>query len=193
MGRPAAFDREEVLQKATNLFWEQGYSATGVADLVEATRLKPGSLYAAFHSKEDLFLAALDHYGHRSVATIQAMLTGSASPLEGIRRCLLQIADEVAGDRASQGCLLVNTTLELGRHGGAIQKRVKAHFNQIERLFRDALLQARTRGELAPDKNPDALAAFLLSSIWGLRVLGGTAPTRKRAKDIVKQLLSILE
>jgi TetR/AcrR family transcriptional repressor of nem operon len=192
MGRPAAFDRDEVLQKATNLFWEHGYSATGVADLVEATRLKPGSLYAAFHSKEDLFLAALDHYGHRSVATLQAVLTASASPLEGIRRCFLQISDEVSGDRAGQGCLLVNATLEQGRHGGAIQKRIKAHFNQIEGLFRDALVQARARGELAPDKDPDALAAFLLSSIWGLRVLAGTAPTRKRARAIVKQLLAIL-
>ncbi len=50
MARPAQFDRGEILDKAMQTFWEHGYSATSMANLVETTELNPGSLYAAFES-----------------------------------------------------------------------------------------------------------------------------------------------
>ena len=66
MARPAQYDRDKILDKAMQTFWEHGYHATSISDLVEATRLQPGSLYAAFESKRGLFLAALDHYAGQS-------------------------------------------------------------------------------------------------------------------------------
>ncbi len=192
MGRPAAFEREEVLQRAMNAFWEYGYSGIGVAELGKVMKLKPGSLYAAFRSKEDLFLAVLEMYGRQSITRIEAALAASDSPVDGIRRYFFQLADEIAGGKAKRGCLLVNTVLELGRHGGVVQEHVNSHLQRIEKLFKDALTEARDRGELPPDKDPKALAAFLMSGIWGLRVLGGTSPGQKRARDVVGQLLSAL-
>ena len=62
MARPVSFDREQVLERATAVFWERGFCETSMSQLVDATRLQPGSLYAAFRSKEGLFLEALDHY-----------------------------------------------------------------------------------------------------------------------------------
>lgn len=55
MARPQAFDQQQVLQNAMELFWRQGYASTSVRDLTEATRLQPGSLYGAFKSKRQLF------------------------------------------------------------------------------------------------------------------------------------------
>ncbi|WP_159715897.1 TetR/AcrR family transcriptional regulator, partial [Geminicoccus flavidas] len=66
-GRPRAFDREAALAKATRLFWLKGYEATSISDLTEAMGIGSPSLYAAFGSKEALYLEALryyaDHYG----------------------------------------------------------------------------------------------------------------------------------
>jgi TetR/AcrR family transcriptional repressor of nem operon len=193
MGRPATFEREEVLHKAMDAFWEHGYSGIGVADLGRVMRLKPGSLYAAFNSKEDLFLAVLELYGRQSLDRIEAALAAADSPLAGIRRYFRQLADEIASGRAGRGCLLVNTVLELGRRGGVVQEHVNGHLGRIEKLFRNALLEARKRGELPAGKDPKALAAFLMSGIWGLRVLSGTSPGQKRARDIVAQLLTVLD
>lgn len=193
MGRPAVFEREDVLQKAMHAFWEHGYSGVGVAELGKVMKLKPGSLYAAFHSKEDLFLAVLELYGSQSITRIETALAAAESPVAGIRSYFLQLADEIAGGRAQRGCLLVNTVLELGRRGGVVQEHVNSHLRRIEKLFRDALTEARKRGELSPDKDPKALAAFLMSGIWGLRVLAGTSPGRKRARDVVGQLLTVLD
>lgn len=192
MARPAQFERDEVLAKAMEAFWNHGYCATSMADLVEATDLKPGSLYAAFQSKEDLFLATLDYYGQESAARVEQALAKADSPLEGIRRYFRQLAREVADPRAKRSCFLVNTVLELARQNKAVQKRVNRHLGAIETLFRRALETAQARGELARDKDPKALAAFLMSNIWGLRVLGGTAPAPERTRAVVNQLLRLL-
>jgi TetR/AcrR family transcriptional repressor of nem operon len=174
-------------------FWEHGYCATSMARLVEATELKPGSLYAAFKSKEGLFLAVLDYYGERSKARIKQALSTSDSPLEGIRAYFQQLVDSMTTPGARHSCLLVNTVLELAREDAAVREQVNRHFNAIETCFRSALEDARVRGELAPHKDPAALAAFLMSGIWGLRVLAGTAPEQDRAQAIVEQLLKLLE
>jgi TetR/AcrR family transcriptional repressor of nem operon len=193
MARPTQFEREDVLEKAMQAFWDHGYCATSMADLVEVTDLKPGSLYAAFKSKEGLFLAALDHYGERSVARVERALAEAGSPLEGIRGYFRQLAKDATDPQAKSGCFLVNTVLELARQDEAVQKRVNRHLGAIETLFRHALEAAQANGELSPDKDPKALAAFLMTNIWGLRVLGGTGPAPGRARAIVNQLLKSLD
>lgn len=193
MARPAQFKREEVLEKAMRAFWDHGYGATSLTDLVEVTDLNPGSLYAAFESKESLFLAALDHYGERSVARVERTLAEAESPLAGIRDYLLQLGEDAASPRAKRSCLLVNTVLEQARQNKTVQKRVNRHLDTIEALFRRALETAQANGELSPDKDPGALATFLMCNIWGLRVLGGTAPTPERVRAVVSQLLAILD
>jgi TetR/AcrR family transcriptional repressor of nem operon len=193
MARPAQFARDEVLEKAMQAFWDQGYNATSIADLVDKTDLRPGSIYAAFDSKEGLFLAALDHYAEHSVAKIEHVLKGADSPLEGIRIFFRKLGSEAAGERANRSCLLVNTVLEMARQNEAVQKRVNRHLGTIEALFRHALETAQASGELPSDKDPKALATFLMTSIWGLRVLGGTNPAPARTRSVVNQLLTLLE
>lgn len=54
-GRPKVFDRDAALDKAMTLFWQHGYEATSLSDLVEATGAKAPTLYAEFTNKEGLF------------------------------------------------------------------------------------------------------------------------------------------
>ena len=193
MARPVQFKHEDVLDSAMQIFWKQGYAATSVTDLIAATKLKPGSLYAAFKSKEGLFLAALDHYGERSAERIRQTLANADSPLAGIRGYFHQMARSAADSTAQHSCFLVNTALELARNDEVVREHVNRYFDRIENLFLDALVAARKNGELAPEKDPAALATFLMSGIWGLRVLEGTHPTQERAAVVVEQLLQQLE
>ncbi len=193
MARPIQFERDDVLEKAMQAFWDKGYNVTSMSDLVNVTDLRPGSIYAAFDSKEGLFLATLDHYAERSVTKIERALTETVSPLEGIRNFFRKLGRETAGQHANRSCLLVNTVLEMARQNETVQKRLNRHLGTIEALFLHALESAQTKGELSPNKDPKALAAFLMTSIWGLRVLGGTNPAPARTRSVINQLLTLLE
>lgn len=192
MARPATYDREEVLGRATAVFWERGYADTSINQLVQATRLQPGSLYAAFESKEGLFLAVLDHYAAQSLARLREHLSAAADPLSGVRSFFdgLARADRAA---AIRGCLLVNTAIEVGRQDSRIRSRVRDHLAAIEGCLRDALQQARDNGDLAPDKSPADLAGFLMATIWGLRVLGATGVDPRAAQRVVRQAFTLLD
>ena len=62
MARPREFDIDHVLNAAMHAFWQRGYEATSLADLMEATGLQKGSLYKAFGDKHSLFMQALNRY-----------------------------------------------------------------------------------------------------------------------------------
>src|SRR6201981_3547121 len=61
-GRPRSFDTEAAVERAMAVFWSRGYHGTALPDLLRATKLSRGSLYAAFGDKHSLFLRALDRY-----------------------------------------------------------------------------------------------------------------------------------
>lgn len=192
MARPIEFDKDQVLEKALDTFWRQGYCATSISDLVEATQLKRGSLYAAFESKQDLLLASIDFYGRRSVASIQHCLDQAGTPLEGIRAYFKELEKEAKKDRLKRGCFLVNTMLELGSHNEKVRLRLNHYLEAIEACFRNALQIASEKGELSPEKDPAALAKFLMTNIWGIRVLNKTRSDKKALSAVINELFAVL-
>lgn len=124
MARPVSFDRNEVLGQATALFLERGYCETSIAQLVKATHLQPGSLYAAFQSKEGLFLAALDHYAQLKLKRVRDAFSKAPDPLQGAENFLQMAAGDCGRTDSQCGCLMVNTVLEAARHNPNVQQRV---------------------------------------------------------------------
>lgn len=193
MARPVEFDREEVLDQIMSTFWEKGYCATRISDLVRATRLKPGSIYAAFKSKEGLFLAAIDHYGKRSVARVRQALEGEENPLDGIEKVLEQLVVETDADIRQRGCLLVNTALEVAPHNEAVRERVSLYLDSIEQCFLEALQSARESGYLGKDQEPASLAKYLMINIWGIRVLQRISTDKSSTRELTQQYMRLLK
>ena len=115
MPRPPGFERRDVLQKATDTFWERGYGATSISDLVEATGLQPGSLYAAFGSKKGMFLEVLDEYGSYFIGEVRSTMRTRASSLDGIRAFFEAVVEHTLQQNGTRGCLIVNATLEMSQ------------------------------------------------------------------------------
>ena len=193
MARSIEFDREQVLESAVETFWRDGYCQTNIPSLTKATRLQPGSLYAAFESKEGLLLAALEHYSRSRLQQIEDCLGQAATPLAGIKTFLTQVTNEVTQDHSRRGCFLVNTLLEMSARNETIQEHTTKYLSEVEEKIMMALRSARDEGELAADKNPDVLAQFLMVNIWGLRVLSKTRPDKTKTKQVLEQLLACLE
>jgi len=192
MSRTIAFNRNEVLQKAMTVFWKDGYSKSSISNLVTATNLKPGSIYAAFDSKEGLFLAALDTYAQQFIAELQVTLENAPTPLQGIKAFIEKITADVLAKDQSFGCFLVNTVLETSPEETLIIDEVNKHLKKIEGIICSTLASACKTGELHSTENPEILAKYLMVTIWGLRVLAKTNPDDDSVKAIVDRTFDSL-
>ena len=168
MARPREFDTDEALNAAMEAFWDRGYEATSMADLMEATGLQKGSLYKAFGSKHELFTRALERYQDDNYARMQRALEGTGSATEGLRRWLKLILRTCSGQGARRGCFGVNSIVELGPHDEAIAARLRRHFVDVEKLLARTIARGQERGELRDDRSPEELAEVLFLFAKGM-------------------------
>jgi TetR/AcrR family transcriptional repressor of nem operon len=170
MARPPTFDRTTVLDRAMAAFWSKGFEATSIQDLVRATGLQRGSLYAAFGDKRGLFDAALDRYATEVSARTFRPLDDEDAGLATLEAVFRRLA---AGDRLAPapGCLVTNTAVDLAPHDTALKAVVEALLARLEARLRRVLQRAAAAGDLRPDVQPAAAAAQLLTLAQGLRVL----------------------
>lgn len=193
MARHKEFDREEVLERAMGLFWEKGYEATSVRDLVGRLGIGQGSLYATFGGKHDLFLAALDRYRATQEPQLAALLDGPGTAKEKLRRVFEGVVAEAASEGGRRGCFMVNSAVELAPRDPETAGRVEANAAGAEAMFGRLLARASARGEISADRDPLALVRFLFSASQGLRVLARAGARKEVLDDVVDVTLSVLD
>jgi len=191
--RPKEFDPEQIADAAMQVFWQRGYAATSIQDLVEGTGLSRSSLYNAFDSKHGLYTCALKRYQQMTSANIE-LLGADAPARELVRRLLMRIVDNELEDTRRLGCLAANASLEMAGQDAAVAQLVAQNFQRIEAL-EQVLRRGQEQGEIDPQKNPRALASFVVCTVQGLRVLakGSLAEQRRqRLLDVVEVVLASL-
>jgi len=178
-GRPRAFDTEEALARALDLFWDRGFAATSVQDLVDELNVQRGSLYAAFGDKHSLYLKAVELYARRNAERLRELLE-SGPVLPVLRRLLVEPAaltgaagrDAVGsgdsdGPRTRRGCLVGNTTAELVPGDDAARALVAAAYAGFVEEVARALRRAQETGEVSRAATPEAQAQTLLLLFQG--------------------------
>ncbi len=171
MGRPKGYDRETVLLAARDLFWEQGYERTSIADLEERTGLNRSSLYTEFGSKRQLFEAALQCYADRVIANLLAGLGDDhTAGLAAIAALFRRLGEMFRCDTAlwTRGCLLVNTIAEMTTQDQRIRAHAAAYRDRLLKSFGTALARAAAQGDADSslvDSRSHLLAAALIG-IW---------------------------
>lgn len=193
MPRPCEYDRETVVEQATALFWEQGYGKTSIGDLVDATGLQPGSLYAAFGNKKGLFLAVIEHYNQAFIAKIRALREEPGAAIDKIAALLQEIVDEQAAGGDQRGCLTVNAMLEVAHHDSDIGDRLSGYNRFLGTAFEGLIVDAQREGSIDAGADSYALATFLMNNIWGLRVMCKSKPGPAAMQAVVDGVMAALE
>jgi TetR/AcrR family transcriptional regulator, transcriptional repressor for nem operon len=188
-GRPRSFDTEAAVERAMDVFWSHGYHGTALPDLLRATKLSRGSLYAAFGDKHALFLRALDRYIAEALARMDVELDPRRASVDGLRSFLAGYVDRTSGAGGRRGCLLVATAMELAGHDRDVEARIRGFFKAMETKLAGALSRAKEAGELAAGVEPASAARILVCFVEGLRVIGKTAPARTTSQATADALL----
>lgn len=177
MARPREFDVDEVLDRATELFWTKGYEETSMRELEEGLGVGRQSLYSTFGDKRDLFLAALDRYAALRRERFAPLLEPGAG-LAAIRAYFASTFGPAACSQPRRSCMMLNSVVQFGQADAEVARRYEANERQIADAFRHALEGAVRKGELPAHADPAALALFLVSQMYGLVVLskGGAPP-----------------
>jgi TetR/AcrR family transcriptional repressor of nem operon len=187
------FDTDEVLEKAMCAFWDRGYEATSMQDLVDHTGINRGSLYATFGDKQSLFIAALRRYDENRRANTLAVLEARFAPRDAILELFLSFSNQASERGKNRGCFLTNTALELAAHNAQVGKIVAHSQEQIEKFFARMIRLGKERGEIAAHVNAEEVSRGLLASLIGMVVLTRSRPQKALLKTIVDDAMRRLD
>jgi TetR/AcrR family transcriptional regulator, transcriptional repressor for nem operon len=190
MARPKEFDPDQALDAAMRLFWERGYEATSMQDLVERTGVHKRSLYDTFGDKHTLYVRSLDRYLEAAEAQQLAIMRTVEGPRAALR-ALLEIVIP-AKDRP-RGCFAVNAATETAPADPDVDRRLTATFATSERLVRTLVTEAQRAGEIAPGRDPEALVAGLHNGWIGLRVRARAGLSAARVREEIDRLMALLD
>lgn len=168
------FNETKALEAILHVFWQKGFAATSVDDLVTATGVKRQSLYNTFGNKEAMFASAFAHYLKLALQKLEAKLATCTGGIEQkIHYTLETFANIFQEGNTPAGCFCTNTTTEFSLQTGHFMEDALTKANAgIEATFYKLLQQAHKAGELAQEQSPQALAAFFTVVTRGLAVTG---------------------
>ncbi|WP_040162898.1 TetR/AcrR family transcriptional regulator [Microbacterium gorillae] len=192
MARTKEFDPDKALDDAMSLFWQRGYEATSMSDLVDELGVARASLYATFGDKHSLYLKALDRYTERRDPVVVERLSAAGSPLAAVRAFVAEYGAEIIADKQPRGCLVVNTAVERLPGDDEAALRVRASWQTLEVALTAALSRAKAEGELPGGSDPRALARFVVVFLQGLRVVGKADPSLPLVRDALAQFSLVL-
>jgi len=198
MARTKTFDRELALENAMNLFWKKGYHDTSMQDLVDNVGLNRSSIYDTFGDKYGLFLSTLELYSDKHTKVRDESLANAAAKASSLdlekflRSFLNSIIENNKKGECSNGCFMVNTSIELAAHDERIRTIVQANMEAFVENFKLLFESFQESGQLSKDKDPEALSNFLYAATSGMKVISRTIENRKRLEKIAQTTVSAI-
>ncbi|TKD47765.1 MAG: TetR/AcrR family transcriptional regulator [Mesorhizobium sp.] len=169
-GRPRTFDRTAALRRAMEVFWAKGYEGASMSELTAAMGINSPSLYAAFGSKEALFLEAVELYTQVEGTDIWSALEKAPTARQAVERFLRQTAKAYSQTDRPQGCLIALGALHQDSSRGAIcddlrRRRAESRAALLRRLERGV-----AEGELPENFDCGTAATFYATVQHGMSI-----------------------
>ena len=193
MARPKSFNQSEVLDKALNLFWEQGYNATSVQDLVDHLGINRASIYDTWGDKRGLYLETLKVYRKKGAANFLERLRSNQSSKAIIRNFLKDVTAEAIEDTCNKGCFLSNSASELANSDQNVFELFSDNNANMEAVLTELVKEGQNNGSITNTDAPEALARFILNTAMGLRIMSKGRKSEKSLEEVVNIALSVLD
>lgn len=193
MARPKSFNQQEVLDKALNLFWEQGYNATSIQDLVDHLGINRASIYDTWGDKRGLYLETLKAYRKKGAFHFLERLRSNQSSKEIIRNFLKDVTVEALADTCNKGCFLSNSASELANSDQTVFELFSDNNANMEAVLTELVREGQENGSITNTDAPEALARFILNTAMGLRIMSKGRKSEKSLEEVVNVALSVLD
>jgi len=192
-GRPRAYDAQAALKRATDEFWQTGYSGTSLDSIAAATGMNPPSLYAAFGNKHAIYLKALSRYWEIALTATREALVEDRP----LREALMLAYDAAlsiyfSGKGRARGCFVIGTAVAESVDDPQIRKSVAAGLHATDADFEACLRKAREKGELKPVADPTALAVLASATMHTIAIRARAGVPRSELMEIARMAVNVI-
>lgn len=169
-GRPREFDRDAALRAATHLFWQHGFDAVSLEQLLQAMGgLSKASFYAAFKSKEQLYRAAIAYYLVEHGRVSDDLGNAGLPPRMRLELALRRTAAMQSDPSHPSGCLVALSAMTAAT--GGLTELTAGERARNRALIGRCVEEAVAKGELKPGVEPDGVAALLDALLLGISIM----------------------
>ncbi len=192
MPRQKEFEREEVLEKALEVFWCNGYNGTSFADLTEGMCINRQSIYDTYGDKHTLFVEVLNHYSEKNGEALKAHFAQDLPVRQLFRSYFDKAIAAQTQDKKSKGCLINNAALEMIPHDKDVREIAQRNLNSMYEIFLTAIKKGIKTKELAPTLPAESIAMHIVTTLQGMNTVGKAFSDKKRMQSIADAAMSTL-
>lgn len=192
MARHKEFEREEVLEKAIQVFWNNGYNATSFQTLTEGMCINRQSIYDTYGDKHTLFIEALTYYYQKRTDYLTAHFAQDKPVKELIRAFFEQSIVNTTTEQKNQGCFLLNVTHEMVPQDKDVAAIANKNMKDLTAIFESAISRGIKSGEIVSSQTPAALAIYIVNTLQGLLTLCKTMTDKKKLRSITDMAMASL-
>lgn len=183
-GKPLSFDRQEVLHRAMDIFWEKGFAKTGMTELLDHMGIQRQSFYNTFGSKEEIFLEAVKLYSQLMLNRIAAILDQDRHPYENLEE-LFKMWEDMSRTKEGCGCMMSNTLAEFGSFHTTVSRVMAEQVSRLHEIYLSAFSKAAEQGYLSVNLDIKALATTFLALTEGMALLSKLGYGREMLDDVL--------
>ncbi|WP_179874702.1 TetR/AcrR family transcriptional regulator [Rhizobium anhuiense] len=174
-----------MLERARDVFWNNGYAATSLDELAAATGLNRPSLHAAFGDKHALYLRTLQENREGSVNGIRHRMAGEVPLRKALFDFLIEAAEStLIGERGSRGCFVVCTAVTEALRDSDTRMIAAGYVDDVDRVFRERF--ERSQDELNAGVDPASAALVAAAMLQTLAVRARTGSGRKQLEEVAR-------
>ncbi len=187
--------KENIIHESQKLFSLNGFSSTGINEIIQASGTSKGGFYNHFSSKEDLFFAVL---AESQTIWREMVLTATdeiESPTEKIIQILRNYRDRYLKDTENfpGGCIFITFSVELDDTRPHLVSEIEKGFEGFKSLLKRLLDEAVEAGELPVDLNSTTVAEMLFTSMLGASVVYGVKKSTSTLDCSIDSLIEYLD
>lgn len=191
-GRPTLFENEALVSKAQSVFWEKGYTATSLTDLLTVTGVGSGSFYNSFKGgKKEIFKAAVLQR-RAAFNDFRKELEASEAPLDLIKDFFRSIAKAEKADHL-KGCIVANTVVEMTYIDDELEAGAVLILKDVEQMFTEVFEKEKRNGKLKNPLPAQVLGRYLMTFWCGLNTLRRIYPDQQVLTEQIEMQLNILQ
>jgi TetR/AcrR family transcriptional regulator, copper-responsive repressor len=192
-GRPRAYEPDVALGKALDLFRTQGFAATSLDDLSEATGMNRPSLYGAFGDKRELYIKSYQRYREEARASMVEIFRQEMPVRRRLERIFASALNiYLSGETGPRGCFTVVTAASEAVGDPDIRAMVLDGLNELDKAFASCFRRAKEEGELPDSADPAVLAQLASATVHSIAIRSRARVSRKDLEAIVKGAIDVM-